>query len=327
MDMQSIADRVRAAYGQGAEAIGMGIAQIVGELAAQLDRLVVQNAALAAENAALQARIATLEAENAALQALVATNSHNSSKPPSSDGPEVKPHPKSQRGKSGRKAGGQPGHVGHHLSLVDDPDAVVVHAPPRCAICGQDLASVPAVRQERRQVVDLPPIKGEVVEHQVYTKCCPQCGAQTRGTFPPEVTAPVQYGPNVATIGVYLSQVQLLPGERTTAVLADLFGCPVAEATVEKAVATCHTHLAEVEAAIKAGIGQAAVVHFDETGQTIAGQTQWLHAASTPRLTFYAPHPKRGQEALDAIGILPTFRGRAVHDGWASYWQYRPCAH
>ncbi|MER3405974.1 MAG: IS66 family transposase, partial [Chloroflexota bacterium] len=201
------------------------------------------------------------------------------------------------------------------------------HAPPACAACGRDLSDVAAIHQERRQVVDVPPIKPYVVEHQIHTKCCPRCGAETSGEFPPGVAAPVQYGPNVATVGVYLTQEQLLPLERTTAVLADLFGCPLAEATVEKAVATCHANLAAVEAASKVGIRRAAVAHFDETGLRLAGQTRWLHAASTARLTFYAPHPKRGQEALDAIGVLPPFRGRAVHDGWASYWQYASCGH
>lgn len=318
--MESIADRVRDAYVRGPEAVGEVIGQIVAELAAQVEGLVARLAAVEAENA-------TLRAENAALRARLATDSHNSSKPPSSDGPGSKPHPKSLRVRSGRKPGGQPGHVGHHVTLVDAPDAVVVHAAAACAVCGQDLAEAVIVRQERRQVVDLPPIHAEVVEHQVPTKGCPRCGAETAGAFPPEVAAPVQYGPNLATVGVYLTQEQLLPWERTTALLADLFGCPIAEGTLEKAVATCHARLAEVEAAIKAGISQAAVAHFDETGVDVAAKTHWLHVASTASLTFYAPHRKRGQEALVAIGILPTFRGRAVHDGWASYWRYATCAH
>jgi transposase len=320
MDMESIAARVREAYAQGPGAVGAVIGQIVAELAAQVESLGARLRAVEAENA-------TLRAENAALRARLATDSHNSSKPPSSDGPGSKPHPKSLRVRSGRKPGGQPGHRGHHLALVDAADAVVVHAPTWCAACGRDLAEAAIVRQERRQVVDLPPITVQIVEHQVQTRCCPRCGAETAGEFPPEVAAPVQYGPNVLTLGVYLTQEHLLPWQRTTAVLADLFGCPIAEGTLERAVATCHAHLAAVEAAIKAGIGQAAVAHFDETGMDVAAKTRWLHVASTASLTFYASHRKRGQEALEEIGILPTFRGRAVHDGWASYWRYAACTH
>ncbi|GAC1400779.1 MAG: hypothetical protein NVSMB65_18460 [Chloroflexota bacterium] len=131
----------------------------------------------------------------------------------------------------------------------------------------------------------------------------------------------------MATLAVYLTQEQLLPLGRTSAVLAEVFGCPVAEGTVERAVADCHDRLAVAEAAIKGGVTAAAVGHFDETGVTISGTTSWLHVASTPHLTFYAVHPKRGHAAMDAIGVLPAFRGRAMHDGVTSYWQDGQCAH
>ena len=176
-------------------------------------------------------------------------------------------------------------------------------------------------------MVDIPRVKARVIEHQVETKCCPGCGAETSGQFPEGLEAPVQYGPGVATVAVYLNQEQLLPLERSCEVLADLFNCPISEATLEKAVGQCHEQLAEAEAATKRGIEWARVAHFDETGVNIAAKTRWLHAASTASLTFYATHQKRGREALDEIGVLPEFRGRAVHDGLTSYWQYGQCEH
>jgi transposase len=332
--MTSVRDRVREAYPAGADAVVAAILTVVGELAAQIETLAAavavlqsENATLRSENATLRSENATLESENAALRARLGTDSHNSSKPPSSDGPGVKPHPQSQRTPSGRKPGGQAGHVGHTLILVDAPDEVRVHGPTHCSGCGQSLVEVAALRQERRQVVDLPPVKARVIEHQVETKCCPACGAESVGEFPPEVAAPIQYGPGVATVAVYLNQAQLLPVARTGEVLADLFGCPVSEATLESVVGACHVELAPVEAALKQGVVEAAVAHFDETGVNVDGTTFWLHVASTPRLTFYAMHPKRGQEAMDAINVLPQFRGTAVHDGLISYWQYPGCRH
>lgn len=277
--------------------------------------------------AALEATVAALQTRVQALEARLASDSHNSSKPPSSDGPGSKPQPKSLRGVSGRTSGGQPGHPGHTAAWVDAPDAVVVHTPPRCRGCGQDLTAVPGGRPERRQVVDLPVVRPWVVEHHAETKRCPGCGTETIGTFPSEVPAPVQYGPGLLAAAVYLQQAQLLPVARTGEVLAELFGCPVAEGTLLHAVDVCHAQLAAVEAAIQQGVTQAAVAHFDETGMAINGRRQWLHVASTSRLTHYAVHPERGHGATDAIGILPAFRGRAVHDGWPAYGLYQQCRH
>jgi transposase len=313
MDTESLRARVLDASEQGPDAVVELVVTLLSELATQVETL--------------SARVTVLESENATLRGKLGTNSHNSSKPPSSDGPGVKPQPKSQRVASGRQPGGQPGHAGHTLRLVDTPDEVQVHAPTHCAECGQSLAGVPVRRAERRQVVDLPPIAAWVVEHQAQTMGCPVCGRETSGAFPPAVAAPVQYGPGVTTLAVYLNQEQLLPLARTRQVLAEVFGCPVAEGTLERAVAECHAQLAATEAVIKQGVTAADVVHFDETGVHVRGTTAWLHVASTLHLTFYAIHQKRGQAALDAIGVLPAFHGRAVHDGLTSYWQYDQCAH
>jgi transposase len=131
----------------------------------------------------------------------------------------------------------------------------------------------------------------------------------------------------VKSLGVYLNQEQLLPLERTCAVLAEVCGCPLSEATLEQAVTECAAQLAPVEAAIKQGVTAAAVAHFDETGVHLNGKTEWLHVACTALLTYYAIHAKRGQHAMTAIGILTHFLGRAVHDGLASYQAFVHCLH
>ena len=109
--------------------------------------------------------------------------------------------------------------------------------------------------------------------------------------------------------------------------LADLFGCPLSEGTLESAVRECHEQLAEAEETIKRGVEGARVAHFDETGMNIGGKSHWLHVASTASLTFYAAHKRRGRAALDEVGVLPKFLGRAMHDGLVSYWQYTHCKH
>jgi transposase len=144
-----------------------------------------------------------LRAENAELRRRLGMNSRNSSMPPGSDSPFVKPAPKSLRRRSGRKPGGQPGHPGSTLALVDNPNERKRHEPGSCSGCGAGLAGAPEVGVERRQVFDLPPITVRVTEHQLITRRC-GCGATTCGAAPDGVTAPVQYGPRVTAIILYL---------------------------------------------------------------------------------------------------------------------------
>ena len=118
-------------------------------------------------------------------------DSTNSSKPPSSDSPFTKPAPKSLRRKSGRKPGGQPGHPGSTLALVDNPNERKRHEPGPCAGCGASLADAPEVGVERRQVFDLPPMTVQVTEHQLIARRC-GCGTTTGAAAPQGVTAPVQ---------------------------------------------------------------------------------------------------------------------------------------
>ena len=193
---------------------------------------------LAAENAELREMVADLRTVVTELRAAVATlrrqvgqNSRNSSKPPSSDSPFVKPAPKSLRGKSGKKPGGQPGHPGSTLVLVADPDERVRHEPGACGGCGADLLDAPEVGVERRQVFDLPPMRVRVIEHQLIARRC-GCGAMTCGAAPEGVSAPVQYGPRITAIILYLYVGQFLSKKRTAQALAELFGTPVGEGTV-----------------------------------------------------------------------------------------------
>ena len=321
MDTASLRKDVLAAYAEGPEGIVGLVERLVAGFGEQLERVVTQVAVLEGENAALRS-------ENQALRGRLAKDSHNSSKPPSSDGPgSPKRVPKSLRGTSGRRPGGQPGHPGATLTLVEQPDAVVVHQPSVCASCGHDLGAAAVLRTERRQVLDLPVVRVQVVEHQAETRGCPGCGQATTASFPPDMPGPIQYGPGVATLAVYLHQEQLLPVERTGRVLGEVFGCPISNGTVERMVARCADAVADVVAAIKQAVIAAAVLHVDETGLSLNGKPAWLHVASTDQLTWYATHRKRGRAALDALGVLPTVRGRVVHDGLWSYWHYEQCEH
>jgi len=253
-------------------------------------------------------------------------NSRNSSKPPSSDGLQ-RPHPRNLRQKTGRRSGGQKGHPGHTLKMVEKPDHVRPHPVMRCTQCAADLRSVEPCRVERRQVFDIPPVRIEVTEHQAEVKVCPRCGNSVKGDFPPDVTQPVQYGPRIKSQASYLNDYQLIPLARTCEALGDFYGHTPAENLILEANTEVVSGITPSLGAIKQQLIAADVVHFDESGLRVEGRLNWLHVASTERLTCYSVHPKRGQEGMQAMGILPAFAGRAMHDGWESYFTFTHCQH
>lgn len=260
------------------------------------------------------------------LEAGRATDSHNSSKPPSTDGFH-KPAPKSSRKKTGRKPGGQKGHPGSTLTLSENPDRVILHPVSTCLRCGLDISTTSA-EVERRQVIDIPPLRLEVVEHRFESKVCPHCHAVTTSHQDArEITTATQYGPRIKALGVYLKTYQLLPFKRASELIRTLFGGTLCEGTLANMVKGVSGTLDASLAVISDILTNAKVAHFDETGSSVQGKLHWFHVASTEKVTQYAMHQRRGAVGMNAMGILPKFTGRAIHDHWKPYYTYEGCSH
>lgn len=293
-------EEIRAVYAQGEEAV---IALVEG----------------------LLERIEQLDARVKELENQISKTSRNSSKPPSGDG--FGKRTRSLRGKSERPSGGQAGHPGTTLEWSDEVDWVERHPVRQCQGCAACLEQEPVVRMIARQVYDLPPLTLEVTEHQVEVKECPVCGQETQAQFPEFVNHPVQYGPVLKGMMVYLMDGQLLPSERSVELLEEVFGASVSEGTLFNTREHCFEALESISTAIATHVQQASVAHFDETGMRVKSKLWWLHVACTDGLTSYFVHPKRGKAAMDEMNILPQFQGKAVHDSWVSYGQYDGCTH
>ncbi len=274
----------------------------------------------------LQRTVAAQAVDIQKLQDQLAKNSRNSGKPPSSDGLN-KPRTQNLRTKTGRRSGGQKGHKGHTLAMVEQPDQVQVHEVSQCSHCAADLQSVESDEAERRQVFDIPPVRIKITEHRAEVKMCPQCGSRVKGHFPQNVTQPVQYGSRIKAQASYLNNYQLIPWARTCELLGDLYGHSPAEALVQDANAAVLERIEPSLEATKSQLIGSDVVHFDESGLRVEGRLNWLHVASTEFFTRYIVHPKRGQEGMNALGILPALQGRAMHDHWSPYFTYDNCLH
>jgi transposase len=269
----------------------------------------------------LAARIQVLEDQ-------IQKDSHNSGKPPSSDGMK-KPIRHRQRQASGKKVGGQAGHIGRRLEPVEKPEYIERHPLKRCGNCEASLENIEAERVEKRQVFDLPKeIKLEVTEHQVEIKTCPTCGAENMAEFPPGVTQATQYGPRLGAQIVYFNEYHFIPMERTAEIVQDLYQQPLSAGTVPAMNEKVAQEVAEVNEEVKTYLTQTdEAVHFDETGIRVAGKLNWLHVASTKQATLYHAHPKRGTDAMDSMGILPERTGRSIHDFWKPYLTYQRPRH
>jgi transposase len=285
---------IRAAFRQGEDAVVKLFFETLGKLAERVQRLEEQ----------------------------ISKNSGNSSKPPSSDG--LKKKPKSLRQKSGKKSGGQLGHPGKTLKAVANPDHIQTHRVKRCSHCQAPLEEVEAQSYEKRQVFDVPPVKVEVTEHRAEMKGCPICNHITVGEFPSGVSQAVQYGEQLKSQMVYFHEYHFVPLGRTAEIIEDLYDQPVSEGTIVEA---CKETARQVEPVYQATKAELVAIedtaHFDETGNRIEGRLWWMHVVCTALLTYYAVHQKRGRKALDAIGIFPVFKGKAMHDAYCSYFQYK----
>lgn len=272
--------------------------------------------------------IAEKDAEIAELKRRLGMNSNNSSKPPSSDGYEKKPAPKSLRGKSGKKSGGQKGHEGKNLAQLK-PDHIVDCMPEKCAGCPRyDECRAKAKIVERRQIVDAV-VKVDVTEYDKLrvTGCPLYGGSRECGKFPKGINAAIQYGDNLTSLVVSLNTVGAVSVCRTREILSNVFNVPLSEGTIISMVSRCAGNLPGVLSKIGSHTLAAKVNHADETGLRVAGKLHWAHVLCNGTYTLITLSEKRGWKGMEEIGWLPQFHGILEHDCWAPYWNAQGVTH
>jgi transposase len=244
-------------------------------------------------------------------------NSSNSSKPPSSDPNRIK----RSREKTGKKAGGQNGHVGTTLQKVDDPDRVeVIKVDRRKLPAGQ----YRQVGFETRQVFDID-ISRVVTEYRAQV-LEDDSGHRFVAPFPKGVSKAVQYGAGIKAHSVYMSQFQLVPYNRIQDYFADQLQIPVSEGSIFNFNKEAYQLLADFENRAKTELAASELAHADETGINLGGKGYWLHSLSNSLWTLYCPQEKRGTDAMNEMGVLPRFKGILCHDHWKPYYKY-DCTH
>lgn len=309
------------------------VAELVAEntlLRARCDEQQSHIARLVEQNSVLVDQVSLLVTKVMVLEKLLKGDSSNSSRPPSSDSDTAKnkrPVANSRTMNPGtkRSKGKQPGAQGRTLRTVPDPDVVIVHSPVACQGCGSSLDDAVVVGKVVRQVFDIPAPKVIVTEHQAL-RCRCSCGSETSAPLPAEATSPACYGPNVKAYAIYLLCRQHVPQERCAEALAEMFGVAVSVGTLNNWLSEAADALDSFVAAVTIGLGQAPVIHVDETPVRSNKTKAYFHVACTAMLTLLWVHiGGRARTAIDA-GPLPSYAGVAVHDRYIAYFSY-PCGH
>ena len=177
----------------------------------------------------------------------------------------------------------------------------------------------------KRQVFDLSTLNIQVTEYPALIKVCPNCHYKNEGQFPKHVTQPTQYGPHLTSVLSYLSHYQLIPFNRVKQLTQDIFGATIIQETLVNMTKRFYELLETTEASIKESLLSSNYLHLDETGCHVNGKRQWLHVTSNKKFTHYLVHEKCGSKAIEANGILPSFKGTIIHDHWTPYFKYDDC--
>ena len=247
-------------------------------------------------------------------------SSANSSLPASQS-----PNDDTARTRPGAKGKG-PSYNGERCANTRTREYVKVLSVDACQRCGEDLTDAACTGRERRTLIDI--VFEKVVRHaDAQIKHCPRCHAETRARFPHEMPGPLQYGPGIKAYVVHLLIAQMLSLKRVAQSMHALIGRTLSEATLLGYVAQLHHALAEWEQHAIERLLAMPAMHVDETSLRVDRKNHWIHVYSAGTLTVKCLHPKRGCEAIEAIGILPRYTGVAVHDCWASYLSYAHCDH
>lgn len=262
----------------------------------QVQGLLEEVRRLQAINKKLAKRIEYLEDE--LRKSKIHKNSNNSSKPPSTDMYKLKRN-QSLRESTGKKSGGQIGHLGTYLKLIEAPDEIIKIEANYCNECGCNLESEASEIQTKRQLIDIPAIQRKVTEYHNCVKSCPKCGHKQAGGFPDGIKHRIQYGNNIEAVIAYLSVYQYIPYKRLTECLRQLFNIEMSQGSIDNILNRMSLKAHPVYKKIKEMLPQSDNVGSDETSVKVDGKKSWVWVWQSANETYLSVSESRGSKAIE----------------------------
>ena len=201
-------------------------------------------------------------------------------------------------------------------------EAIVVPVTePCCPDCGGKLGKV---CREMVSITDIPVQPQPEIEHYaVEVRQCRRCGGKVRGRHP-GITAGQhgatahRLGPRVKALAHILHYVHGVPVRRTPAILAELTGVRLTQSAItQDAMKQTGGAVGARYDALRASVREQSVVHTDDTGWRVGGETAFLMAFVNPTLSVYQVRSRhRNEEVRELIpasfgGVLVCDRGRS----------------
>ncbi len=278
----------------------------------------------------LQMEIVELKKENANLRNRIreleqSKNSNNSSIPPSKDENRIKRN-QSLRTRSGKKSGGQSGHKGHTLKMVEVPDEIINHKLQFCKNCGLDISNHVSSVYEKRQVVELPPIHPIYIEHRRHNIVC-SCGCINKADFPKHVNAPIQYGSSVENLVAYLNVGQYLPYKRIVNLFSGLFNIPLSEGSIKNLITRFASKAQPFYEKIKKELEYSNVVGADETGAKMNGKKWWFWTWQNENATYITASDNRSFKTIENNFPNGFTKATLVSDRYGAHLKTKAHAH
>jgi transposase len=273
----------------------------------------------------LEQEMGQLRAENELLKEQLARNSANSSQPPSKNPLTFKPNRKEPTGK---KRGGQIGHIGHERKLypLEMCQEVIDHYPEQCSKCGASVSQSVSTQVYRHQVVEVPPVQPIVIEHRFHPMTCTCCGTENQAPEMVEIVGKGGYGSRVAAyVGLFSSQYRQ-SYRQIQKIMQAVFG-------IEMSLGTINNLRTEVSEAVSGAVTEAQeyiqqqpIVGVDETGfkqrngdgQNAAKTSGWLWVAVTPLIICFQVILSRASCAAQTV-LGSAFAGFITSDRCPAY--------
>ena len=253
-------------------------------------------------------------------------NSNNSSVPPSKD--ENRPKRKSLREKTDKKVGGQKGRKGTTLRMVEVPDIIEKHIPEFCSCCGKDISKIKEKFVGKRQVFDIPEIKVNVTEYQIFKREC-TCGHETISNYPQQANAPVSYGNNIESLIGYFHARQYIPFKRMQEIFTDVFNTPISEGGIHYLLNKLVKKSQPAYDLIKQKLisNRKYAIGADETGMKVDGNKHWAWTWQNDEATFITITDNRSQRSITETFKNGFKNSVLVHDCWASHFNTKVLSH